>query len=193
MPFGPPPRAACWQHRGLRAGFEVTYFSPGAEGLRVTGATNALQDGEAWIVSYRLDVDDRWCTRRAHVVATSASGTSRRQIETDGDGHWTVDGSPMPHLDGCRDVDLESSAMTNALPVHRLDLAEGASADAPAAYVRARSPEVERLDQRYRRLADHRDGQQYWYEAPAFDFRCRLTYDQAGLVLDYPEIAIRAG
>jgi hypothetical protein len=29
--------------------------------------------------------------------------------------------------------------------------------------------------------------------APAFDFACRLTYDESGLVLDYPGIAVRAG
>ncbi len=32
-----------------------------------------------------------------------------------------VDGEPAPHLDGVLDVDLESSALTNAFPVHRLD------------------------------------------------------------------------
>lgn len=33
----------------------------------------------------------------------------------------------------------------------------------------------------------------YDYRAPMFDFECRLIYDQYGLVLDYPGIAIRAG
>ena len=36
-------------------------------------------------------------------------------------------------------------------------------------------------------------GQHYDYTAPAFDFRCRLVYDQSGLVPDYPGIAVRAG
>jgi hypothetical protein len=40
-------------------------------------------------------------------------------------------------LDGCLDADLESSAMTNAMPVRRLGLAVAARAAAPAAYFRA--------------------------------------------------------
>jgi hypothetical protein len=69
----------------------------------------------------------------------------------------------------------------------------GARAAAPAAYVRALNPAVERLDQTYARIADEAGRQQYDYAAPAFDFSCRLCYDEGGLVLDYPGIAVRAG
>jgi hypothetical protein len=34
--------------------------------------------------------------------------------------------------------------------------------------------------------------ERYDYTAPAFEFRCELVYDAAGLVLDYPGIASRA-
>ncbi len=91
------------------------------------------------------------------------------------------------------DVDLESSAVTNALPVHRLQLATGARADAPAAYVPAAGLTVERLDQTYVRVSDDGAHQRYDYAAPAFDFSCRLVYDPSGLVLEYPGIAVRAG
>lgn len=49
---------------------------------------------------------------------------------------------------------------------------------------------VTRIEQTYRRLADgppHR----FDYTSPAFDFSCELVYDQAGLVTDYPGIAVR--
>lgn len=54
---------------------------------------------------------------------------------------------------GCMDIDVESSAMTNGLPVWRLQLPVGTRSDAPAAYVRVGGLSVERLEQRYRR--DH--------------------------------------
>ena len=66
-------------------------------------------------------------------------------------------------------------------------------ADAPAAYVRALDLSVERLEQRYVRLADGERGQRYHYTSPAFGFECELAYDESGLVLDYPGIAVRAG
>ncbi len=56
---------------------------------------------------------------------------------------------------------------------------------------RRRRHAVDRLDQTYQRIPGQAAGQSYDYAAPAFDFRCRLTYDQSGLVLDYPGIAVR--
>ena len=46
---------------------------------------------------------------------------------------------------------------------------------------------VERLEQRYECIGERR----YDYRAPAFDTRCELVYDEFGLVLDYPDIAVR--
>jgi hypothetical protein len=114
-------------------------------------------------------------------------------LEADGMGSWRINGKPAPHLGGCLDVDLESSAMTNTLPVHRIDLNVGEKAAAPAAYVRAVGLAAERLEQTYERIADDAGRQRYLYAAPLFGFTCRLVYDHTGLVLDYPGIAVRAG
>ena len=83
--------------------------------------------------------------------------------------------------------------MTNALPVHRLGLPVGGRATAPAAYVRARDLAVERLEQTYARVTDETSHQRYDYRAPAFEFACRLVYDESGLAIDYPGIAVRVG
>ena len=105
---------------------------------------------------------------------------------------WLIDGVRAPQLDGCLDVDLESSSLTNAFPVHRLGLEVGQAAQAPAAYVRALDLEVQRLEQRYVRLPDGATGQRYHYSSPQFNFECELAYDRSGLVIDYPGIAVRA-
>src|SRR5207247_10778293 len=69
----------------------------------------------------------------------------------------------------------ESSALTNMLPVHRLQLGVGQSADAPAAYVRALTLGAERLEQRYTRADDDDDQPRYDYQAPQLAFSCRLA------------------
>jgi uncharacterized protein len=79
------------------------------------------------------------------------------------------------------------------LPVHRLDLQAGERAEAPAAYVRALTLAAGRLDQTYARIPGEAAGRQYDYAAPAFGFTARLGYDDSGLVIDYPGIALRAG
>jgi hypothetical protein len=185
--------AAAWQHCDARAGFEVVFIRAAGAGLRAEGSTSAVEDGEPWIVSYEIELAADGTTRSARVVSRSRRGERAVRLEGDGAGGWLVDGAPAPALDGCRDVDLESSALTNAFPVRRLRLAVGGDAEAPAAYVRALDLRVERLEQRYVRLEDEGDRRRYRYAAPAFDFACVLTYGEDGLVADYPGIAVRVG
>jgi hypothetical protein len=191
--FAAFPAAACWRHRGARSGFEVAYFRAAAGGWSIDGTTTAVEDGQSWIVSYRIRLDAAWLTREARVTARTAAGLRQSWLTSDGAGRWRVDGRPAPQLDGCLDIDLESSALTNTLPVHRLAMATGARAETPAAYVRAVGLRTERLDQSYTRLPDESGQQRYRYAAPAFGFTCTLGYDESGLVLDYPGIAERAG
>jgi uncharacterized protein len=191
MSFTALPVTAAWQHRDARLGFEVAYFRASGQGYHINGCTTAVEDGHSWVVDYAIRLDQSWTTRSARITGRSASGIRQVQLEADGLGRWQVDGEAAAHLDGCLDVDLESSAMTNALPVHRMDLGAGARASAPAAYVRALDLRVERLGQDYTRTADEDRCQRYDYAAPVFGFAARLAYDESGLVLDYPGIAVR--
>ncbi len=192
MTHAPMPTAAAWRHRDAREGFEVVYFEALDGGHRIEGCTTAVEDGQPWAVRYTILVDDRWTTRSARITGRSATGARRIDIAADGLGRWHVDGAHVAALDGCLDVDLESSSMTNALPARRMGLRVGDTASAPAAYVRAVDLSVERLEQRYVRVTDEGGGQRYDYSAPVFDFSCRLVYDAAGLPLEYPGIATRA-
>jgi hypothetical protein len=178
------PESAAWRHEDARTGFETTWFHPHDGGWRVEGATTAVEDGLAWLVRYSLIVSPQWTLQSAHITG---AGSRNLHIEADGRGHWRLDGRPAPHLDGCLDLDLESSAMTNTFPVHRLALPPGGRAEAPAAYVRAADLGVDRLEQTYEHLGPGR----YGYAAPAFGFSCVLEYDDAGLVTRYPGIAVR--
>ncbi|MBK1788754.1 putative glycolipid-binding domain-containing protein [Prauserella cavernicola] len=191
MAFAAPPASAAWSHELARLGFEVAYFERAGDGYRIRGCTTAVEHEVPWIVGYDITVDGGWRTRRAEVTARWATGARTTVLDADGDGHWRIDDAAAPRLDGCLDVDLESSAMTNTLPVHRLALAAGDRAAAPAAYVRAADLTIERLEQAYRRLDNDGGRQRYDYAARAFEFSCTLLYDESGLVLSYPGIAAR--
>jgi uncharacterized protein len=187
-----PLAVAAWRHVDVREGFEVIFLRAEADGYRLEGHSTGVEDGEAWGIRYDIVVDAGWLTRSAHVAGRSTQGVYEVRLEGDGVGGWLVDGSPTPHLDGCFDVDLEASACTNALPIRRLALEVGEQAEAPAAYVRAVDLRVERLEQSYARLEDEAGRRRYDYASPAFDFAAVLVYDEHGLILDYPGIAVRA-
>jgi hypothetical protein len=186
------PRVAAWRHIDAREAFEVAFLSPSAHGLRIDGHAAAVEHGAPFAARWTIQLDRGWRTVRAHLWAQSPLGLHERRLEADGDGGWRVDGAPAPALGGLLDVDLEASAMTNAVPVHRLALPVGARADVPAVYVRALDLAVERLDQTYERLPDAPGGgRRYAYAAPRFGTSCELVYAPDGLVADYPGLAVR--
>lgn len=186
-----PPHCLAWRHVAARDGFEVAFVRIEERAVSVRGHTAAVECGKAWTIHYDIELDDRWRTRSAYVTSESANGLESAAVVADGDGRWIVNGRHVPGLDGTLDLDLESSALTNAFPVRRLALDVGERAEAPAAYVRAGDLRVERLEQSY--LCARRDGacSHYAYAAPAFDVRTELTYDEGSFVLDYPGLAVR--
>jgi hypothetical protein len=184
--------SAAWRLVDAHDGFEVVFPRRDADRLVLHGHSTGVEAGVAWGVRYAIEASPGWVTRRARVAGHSAAGRHEALLEGDGAGRWRVDGAPAPGLDGCMEVDLEGSALTNAFPVNRLRLRIGEAADAPAAYVRQPDLRVERLEQRYARLDDGEEGRRrYEYAAPAFGVTAVLTYDATGLVLDYPGIAVR--
>ena len=176
------PEFAAWRFVDGVDGFEVVYPAHG----RLRGHTSAVEDGRPYAVGYEIELDERWRTRRARVWADTLDRTGEIVLASDGDGSWTLDGVPAPHLDGLFDVDLEASACTNTLPVHRMPFPVGEVVRAAAGYVRALDLSVTRLQQTYRRIDAHR----FAYTSEA-DFRAVLEYDAAGLIVDYPGVARR--
>ena len=193
MPFTHLPPTAAWRHVGARDGFESVFLRAAASGFVIDGHTVAVESGAAWAVHYTVEVDEHWVTQHCRVQSWSGAGERETVLTHDPVGRWRVDGVLVPELDGCLDVDLEASACTNTLPVRRAGLAAGQSMEAPAAYVRAPGLEIERLEQSYARLAP--DGEddtfRFDYRSPRFGFECRLRFAADGLVLDYPDIAVR--
>lgn len=185
------PAAAAWRHHTVRDGFETVFFAERPDGWTLQGHTAAVEDGVAWAIRYDIIVDTAWHTRTAHILSQSASGSYELVLESDGAGRWHVDGVRTPQFDDCFDVDLEASACTNTLPVHRAPPAVGVSVDASALWVRAPALEVQRLEQTYQRLEGTDDLQRFDYRSPAFGFEAVLTFDATGLVVEYPELASR--
>ncbi|MBF6618908.1 MAG: putative glycolipid-binding domain-containing protein [Patulibacter sp.] len=186
------PAVAGWQHVASRTGFEVLFYAPANDGHTLRGQTTAIEDGTAWAVGYRVDLDREWRTLRVEATTSTAAGEHRTELRRTPDDHWFVDGVLRPELTGCVDVDFESSAVTNTLPVHRLDFRRDEPRSAPAAFVRADDLRVERLGQEYALLDRNDDEIRFAYASSTFDVACTLIYDASGLIVDYPGIAERA-
>ena len=154
----------------------------GHEAARLDGTVlrgmAVLQDAA---LAYRVTCDDAWRTISARVEGWAGEREIAIAIEAK-DGRWTMNGTHVPEVEDCVDVDLNFSPSTNLLPIRRLDLAVGASAPARAAWLRFPSFALEPLDQVYRRTGPT----SYRYESTDGTFVRDLRVNDAGFVIDYP-------
>jgi len=183
------PAEGAWRLLGAHEGHELVRFSTDDGGVVLQGASVGVEDGVPWHIRYRIEVSaELWRVRRAEL--TDHAGT-RLDIRIEEPGSWVVNGKHRADLDGCLDLDLEASVVTNTLPVHRLALSVGQQGESAAGYVRTGGLRLERLDQTYRRLPD-RDGRLVFdYASPRFDYRDTLLFGADGLAVDYPGIGVR--
>ena len=135
-------------------------------------------------LDYQIVCDQAWHTLSANVEGWLDQTLIDIQIKTAPSGRWWLNGAEQPDLTGCTDMDLNFSPSTNMLPIRRLGLAVGESAEVHAAWLRFPSFKLERLIQRYRRL----DENTYRYESGNGQFVAELKVDASGFVIYYPEL-----
>jgi hypothetical protein len=125
---------------------------------------------------------------RENILATLWTQDVRRiELRSDRIGHWEVNGSAAPHLDGCGDVDLGWTPATNTVPIRRLDLEIGDTATIVASWVRFPELDVIANEQQYTRLAPDR----WRYRSGDYDFEL-VTDAASGMVLAYGQDLWRA-
>jgi hypothetical protein len=140
--------------------------------------------------TFSVVLGDDWVTRRVHVRSLSAAGEHERRLEVH-ERCWTVDGAARPDLDGCVDVDIAATPLTNTFPIRRLHgLAVGRSVTSAVAWVDVPALTVTRVEQTYERLEDHGELAAWRYSDPTHG-AFLLTVDTAGLVVDYEGFARR--
>jgi hypothetical protein len=181
-------RIAAWQHVEGRRGFEVARLQALADGWRVDGHSTGEDEGLAWGMHYELRVDGAWATRSLRASGFSEDGPWSLELEADGAGSWSKDGAPAPAFEGCLDVDLVCTVLTNTLAVRRLGLEIEGSGSLDAVWIDTPAArEVERVPQRYTRLGRRT----YLFEVVGGDFGSELEIDEFGLVVRYPGLAQR--
>jgi uncharacterized protein len=156
----------------------------GADGISVdsviVGADVALR--------YRLSCDARWRLRTARVEVVGRDCFV--SLSSDGKGTWTGgDGAALSDLDGAVDIDIAATPFTNTLPIRRLGLRQGESAEIIVAYVSIPELRVTAERQRYTCLEP---GRLYRFQSLDGDFTRDIEVDANGLVVTYPGLFRRS-
>lgn len=133
------------------------------------------------LITYKVECDPDWKTRTVDIYQDRASEVRRLNLEVGQDQVWRSAGAVVPFATGFFDIDLEITPATNTLPIRRLALQEGESAQVDAVWVRFPSLTLERLQQRYTRIEHNR----YQYEGLSSSYQTQLEVDESGIVISY--------
>jgi hypothetical protein len=148
----------------------------------LTGTVVIVNDRVPCELRYRVVCDPHWRTESVDLRGTLGVQPVSIQIANDAQLGWVMNGGLCAGLDGCTDVDLAFTPATNTIPIRRLSLQVGESADVSAAWLRFPTMALERLEQRYTRLSEST----YRYESAGGAFVRELTVTADGFVQEYP-------
>ncbi len=174
-----PTRRVTWRRTDDALTDEHCTIALRDAGLSLVGTVLGAERGLPVRVEYRVVADGAGLTTAAHVRDYRGFAQRQLTLARDARGNWTANGSPVPGLRGCSDVDLGCTPSTNTLPIRRLRIGIGRSATVRAALVRFPELTVERADQVYARL----DEFTYRYASGAFE--AELVVDDDGVVAQY--------
>lgn len=178
------PRRVIWVS-AAPPGVEFCTVSRLRSGWALAGIVARRGRGGPALVTYRVETDAGWRTRRVLVEQVLGGRTRVLRMEAGSSG-WRVRGRTAGALEGCVDVDLQVSPSTNALPLKRARPRVGSKLALTAAWVKFPSLRVQPLRQSYERVSKSR----YVYRSKGF--RSEIEFDGFGLVRCYGDYWVAA-
>jgi hypothetical protein len=154
-------------------------------GVVADGLVLGVAEGRLFRLAYDIRCDAYWRVRAARVGVPG--DPPKVELLSDGKGNWTrPDGRAVTYFKGCEYVDISETPFTNTLPIRRLGLAPGESADIFVAYFDGTELQPWPEPQRYTCLEKGGGGGLYRFESLDGGFTADLPVDSDDLVLDYP-------
>lgn len=132
-------------------------------------------------LDYRIELDADWQTISASMAGFVGDRKVNTEVAVDAEKRWTLNGKTISEVEGCTDIDLNFSPVTNTLPIRRLNLEIGEKKKVSAAWLRFPSFRLEPLEQFYERIAEN----EYIYESSNGKFRAEIETDEMGLINRY--------
>jgi hypothetical protein len=167
-------------------GMEQLHIENSVVGINADGVVVGIREGKPFRVRYQIDTDLQWRVQHLKVELLNRNSRSL-QLKSNGAGHWQKeDGTPIPALDGCVDLDLSATPFTNTLAIRRLALQPGEVQELSVVFLAIPEMEFRAVPQRYTCLETNSQGGIYKYEGLVRNFSVELLIDRDGLVIEYP-------
>jgi hypothetical protein len=185
---------------GVRA--EAARVDLEADRLSASG-TQIGADPLPYRLDYVLETEVGFVTSRLLVEVEGDEWSRQLRLERDPGGSWSCSaeargsedlpppGGDLKAVAGALDCDLGLCPLTNTMPVLRHGLLEDGAQDFVMVWVSVPDLGVHRSEQRYEHVRRLSRGAIVRYVGRHRDFVGELELDQDGLVVHYPQLAVR--
>ena len=179
-------RHAVWVSDG-DIGAEHFCLSRHGDGYLAQGTVIGLTGTTPYSANYSLRFTDDWKMRFATVRRLDLRGNAL-SVETDGNGEWFGSADlPLSSLKGCLDVDISATPFTKSLPIGRLQLRKGQSAEVNVAYIEVPAFSIRPAVQRYECLAPlGAKGGRFNFDPGDGSGVVEIAVDADGIVTQFP-------
>lgn len=180
-----------WTSLGNGPGIEHLKLTRDEDGYLADGIyVGRNSDTTPYRLHYLIRTDPVWQLQSARLhLMDGPDGSDDLSLSVDDKCDWrNGNGETLPALTGCHEIDIFATPFANTLPIRRLGLTAGESAEISIGYIDAPNLEPRPVRQRYHCIRPFGpDNGLYRYEAL---FRAgsavEIEVDPDGLVIDYP-------
>src|SRR4051812_819376 len=130
------PVVLAWRRADEHEGHSLARLESHDGGWRADGQEILAGGADTLACSFSVLLDADWQTLALLPTTLSREGTRTLELRADRDRRWRRNGAPAPELDGCIDVDVAATPLTNTFPIRRLAaLGVGQQRTSPVAWV----------------------------------------------------------
>jgi hypothetical protein len=179
-------RHAVWVAQD-KVGTEHFCLTRHGDGFLAQGTVIGVADATPFSAHYSLRFTDDWYLRFATVRRLDLRGNAL-SIETDGKGRWYgSEDLPLKSLKGCLDVDISTTPFTKSLPIRRLGLRKGQSAEVKVTYLDVPALKIRPVVQCYTCLQPlGAKGGRFSFDQGGGADVVEIAVDADGLVTEFP-------
>lgn len=177
--MGDQDQSIIWRRLDI-PGHEAVRVQRSGDGWYLDGGAVFLYEGKPCRLEYLIECDLEWRTVSALIDGWLDGSSINYPIKASKGNIWRRRGMEISEVEGCIDIDLNFSPVTNLLPIKRLNLDVGQSETVRAAWLRFPSFALEPLEQVYTRTSEFI----YNYRSGT-GFETEITVDGFGLPVEY--------
>ena len=140
--------------------------------------------GLTYRLRYTIEVNADWQTLQCDIITEVDGQLQNYSFHNVGNSQWTMNGVLHPEFDGCTEVDISLTPLTNTLPINRLRLKVNIEAEIKVICIDVLKQEINTVRQKYRKLS----ADEYRFENVSNDFKALIKVNAQGFVTDYPPL-----